>query len=97
MRRHSKTKRRRKRLRKILNRSRRRALLERDPDPDKARVRRSFNAKARKGDAVEVSFVFDRAEVPVDTSAEDFVDEARRRTVAVEAWDDADNPTTGDG
>jgi hypothetical protein len=65
------------------------------PSVGAPRVRRSFSAKARSGDEVVVAFEFSGVEVPFDPSAEDPSADVARAHAAVEAWDDAGNPTTG--
>lgn len=65
------------------------------PSSGDARVRRSFSAKARRGDAVEVSFEFSGVAVPFDPKASDPGPDVARAHAAVVAWDDAGNPTKG--
>ena len=91
----SKSKRRRKKLRRDRNRQRRDDLL-RSPS-DEVRRRTSFSAKARSGDEAEVSLKFSETSVPFDPESPEFPDETARRHAAVEAWNESGNPTAGEG
>lgn len=94
--RDSKTKRRRKRARREKNRREREAVLaERGTAATCARG--LFRAKARAGDEAELRVEFGETEVPYDPEAEDPGEDVRRRQEAVQTWDEAGNPTSGEG
>jgi len=91
----SKSKRRRKKLRRERNRLRKEGLLK--SDSSRVRRRTSFFGKARSGDAAALNLTFSKTSVPFDPESATFPEETARRVAAVEAWDEAGNPTSGEG
>lgn len=90
----SKSKRRRKKIRRVKNRSEREANVSRVAR--EVRVRNPFQGKVRRGDEAQLDLSFVATTVPFDPAESDVAEAVRRRHEAVQAWTEAGAPTVGE-